>query len=202
MNKLERVKAQLTKAMERQEQERVLDIRYAGVRNADGTCTVLQWDTGADLDPRTDLRNHSPTGFEWGYGGSGPAQLALAILCDALQDDELALVLYQDFKFAWVAGVPKERNWTLTGTALGRIVAGLKQRYAEPYIVYCGFGAIAIAEKKSSPRLACEVLWEGEAVSERHAEALARKACPRIDADGMVAPSPEGAAWGRAREDT
>lgn len=24
--------------------------------------------------------NHSPTGFEWGYGGSGPAQLSYAIL--------------------------------------------------------------------------------------------------------------------------
>ena len=25
---------------------------------------------------------HSPTGFEWGYGGSGPADLALSILTD------------------------------------------------------------------------------------------------------------------------
>ena len=33
---------------------------------------------GRALDPRFDLWNHSPTGFEWGYGGSGPAQLALA----------------------------------------------------------------------------------------------------------------------------
>ena len=29
---------------------------------------------------RLDLVNHSPTGFEWGYGGSGPAQLAVAML--------------------------------------------------------------------------------------------------------------------------
>ena len=28
------------------------------------------------------IRNHSSSGFEWGYGGSGPAQLALAILAD------------------------------------------------------------------------------------------------------------------------
>lgn len=27
------------------------------------------------LRPRNDIRDHSPTGFEWGYGGSGPAQL-------------------------------------------------------------------------------------------------------------------------------
>jgi hypothetical protein len=36
------------------------------------------------LTPRLDLWNHSPTGFEWGYGGSGPAQLALALLADHL----------------------------------------------------------------------------------------------------------------------
>lgn len=34
---------------------------------------------GRALDPRFDLRFHSPDGFEWGYGGSGPAQLALAL---------------------------------------------------------------------------------------------------------------------------
>ena len=32
------------------------------------------------VEPSLVLRRHSPTGFEWGYGGSGPAQLALAIL--------------------------------------------------------------------------------------------------------------------------
>jgi hypothetical protein len=44
-----------------------------------------------------ELRNHSPTGFAWGYGGSGPAQLALALLVDATQDQTLALRHYQDF---------------------------------------------------------------------------------------------------------
>ena len=35
-----------------------------------------------DLPLRLDIFSHSPSGFEWGYLGSGPAQLALAILCD------------------------------------------------------------------------------------------------------------------------
>jgi len=35
---------------------------------------------GKRLDPRNDIRNHSPAGFEWGYCGSGPAQLALALV--------------------------------------------------------------------------------------------------------------------------
>ena len=63
---------------------------------------------GQTLDPRFDLYSHSPTGFEWGYGGSGPAQLALAICADHLQNDELALKVYQYFKANVIAGQPKE----------------------------------------------------------------------------------------------
>jgi hypothetical protein len=58
------------------------------------------------------LRNHSPTGFEWGYGGSGPAQTALAILLDHCGDEKLALTFYQDFKADAVARMPGE--WELT----------------------------------------------------------------------------------------
>lgn len=50
------------------------------------------------VDPRLDLANHSPTGMNFGYGGSGPAQAALAILADFTEDDGLALELYQRFK--------------------------------------------------------------------------------------------------------
>jgi hypothetical protein len=67
----------------------------------------------ATLNPRLDLRNHSPTGFQWGYGGSGPAQLALALLADHLGDDERALTLYQDFKWKVIAALPQDKGWTL-----------------------------------------------------------------------------------------
>jgi len=51
------------------------------------------------------LRNHSPDGFAWGYGGSGPAQLSLAILlCYMPQRD--ALTWYQHFKFSFVSDLP------------------------------------------------------------------------------------------------
>jgi hypothetical protein len=66
------------------------------------------------LDPRLDLRNHSPTGFAWGYSGSGPAQLALAILCHALGSDERALGLYQAFKDAMILPLDRQRPWRLT----------------------------------------------------------------------------------------
>lgn len=62
---------------------------YAGIRNEDDACSVTV--NGDPLAPRRDLFNHSPTGFEWGYGGSGPAQLALALMCDLLVNEPEAL---------------------------------------------------------------------------------------------------------------
>src|SRR5262249_47817253 len=66
-----------------------------------GKCQVWVVENGESrsIDPRFDLFNHSPTGFEWGYGGSGPAQLALAILADALGNDLDAMRLHQRYKF-------------------------------------------------------------------------------------------------------
>ncbi|MBA7579559.1 hypothetical protein ES708_21430 [subsurface metagenome] len=57
------------------------------------------------------LCNHSPDGFQWGYGGSGPAQLALALLFDATSDPKTALTYHQDFKWAFVAGWKAE--WSI-----------------------------------------------------------------------------------------
>lgn len=64
------------------------------------------------LNARTDLWNHSPDGFQWGYGGSGPAQLALALLADATGDDQLAIRLHQPFKWQFVAAFGS--SWSLT----------------------------------------------------------------------------------------
>jgi hypothetical protein len=68
------------------------------------------------LDCRYDLLSASPSGFEWGYGGSGPAQLAIAILAHAY-DDEFATAHYQQFKRDVVATLP-ENGWTLTKSDL------------------------------------------------------------------------------------
>ena len=73
---------------------------------------------------RLDLRNHSPTGPEWGYAGSGPAQLALAVLADLLGDGEAALSRYQRFKFAVIARLPY-RGWELTGGEVRRVLKGI-----------------------------------------------------------------------------
>jgi hypothetical protein len=50
---------------------------------------------------------HSPDGFEWGYGGSGPADFALNALALFL-DPGTARFLHQDFKWAFIAALPPE----------------------------------------------------------------------------------------------
>lgn len=60
------------------------------------------------------VRSHSPDGFEWGYGGSGPAQLALAILVDLLQDDKEAERHHQKFKWAFIAKLKQDEDWDIT----------------------------------------------------------------------------------------
>lgn len=87
---------------------------YTGLRDQQGVLQV--YDTNSNLlNPRLDLWNHSPTGFECGYGGSGPAQLALAILADYTGDDELAVELHQEFKWKVIAPIPNDRHsWILT----------------------------------------------------------------------------------------
>jgi hypothetical protein len=65
---------------------------------------------GVPLDPRHSqtVWNHSPDGFAWGYGGSGSAQLALAILLTAGVPERDAVALHQRFKAAFIATLPQE----------------------------------------------------------------------------------------------
>ena len=58
---------------------------------------------------------HSPTGFEWGYNGSGPADLALSILWDLTGKEPLA-VFYQAFKEELVSKWKDE--WKITDCAI------------------------------------------------------------------------------------
>jgi hypothetical protein len=86
-----------------------VETRYVAARTPSG-CEVNRIDGGGSanpLDPRLDLWNHSPTRFEWGYGGSGPAQLALALLADAA-GERLAVPLHQQFKSDVVAKADRQ----------------------------------------------------------------------------------------------
>lgn len=89
--------------------------RYLGYRLVGGALVqVWQGNHTKDLAPRCDLRDHSPTGLEWGYHGSGPSQLALALLADATGDDAYACDRYQDFKRDIVANWSPQRGWAIT----------------------------------------------------------------------------------------
>lgn len=65
------------------------------------------WLDDQELLPARSLAvsNHSPDGFEWGYGGSGPTQLALAIMLELVPDVRLAQSLYQQFKWDFIASI-------------------------------------------------------------------------------------------------
>jgi len=83
--------------------------------------TVVCGSTRRPLPLCLELRNHSPTGFAWGYGGSGPAQLALALLMDAIGNEELALTHYQDFKREHVSNWGE--RWSITAREIRAFVA-------------------------------------------------------------------------------
>jgi hypothetical protein len=106
---------------------------YSGTRFASGAVVTVECNGNfAPLPRRLDLSNHKPSGFEWGYGGSGPAQLALAILADCLCDDTVALALHQDFKWAFIAGI-KTPEWRLTsGDVLDWVARQRRLRRREP----------------------------------------------------------------------
>ena len=80
------------------------------------------------MQERQDLINHSPTGIAWGYGGSGPAQCAFAVLVDYLGDEERARALHQDFKSATIARLPSNQPWTLTGRQIEKEIAMIEAR--------------------------------------------------------------------------
>lgn len=70
---------------------------------------------GKPLDPKPSQKvwNHSPDGFNWGYEGSGPAQLALALLLDFGLSSRRAIELHQEFKQKYVARWPIDQDWIL-----------------------------------------------------------------------------------------
>ena len=84
---------------------------FHGKRTEAGAAvTVESKSSTRALDARFDLRNHSPSGFEWGYGGSGPAQLALAICC-AVVGDKRGQAVYQQFKDHIICTIQANEWW-------------------------------------------------------------------------------------------
>ena len=96
---------------------------YSGSRTIDGIRVEVD---GRPLDERSDLKRFSRAGFEWTYEGDGPAQLALALLADHLEDDGKALALCGDFMRDVVANL--ENDWELSAAEIDAAVARIGAR--------------------------------------------------------------------------
>lgn len=109
--------------------------RYVGKRQPGRGAVVYVSRPGEPatlLDPRRDILDHSPDGFEWGYQGSGPAQLALAILADHFDDERRALLYHQPFKRLVIAALPgpgsaeAHATWAITAAEVDAALAHIE----------------------------------------------------------------------------
>jgi hypothetical protein len=99
---------------------------YRGTRDKHGVIQVLVVSderTPAEslplsVAPLRHRSRHSPDGFEWGYGGSGPSDLALSILWDHL-GVEPSRDLYLDYKNEVIALLPRDR-WEIYSAEIDR----------------------------------------------------------------------------------
>jgi hypothetical protein len=81
---------------------------YEGRRTIDGLVVTVD---GEILNDRQDVKSFSIAGIEWGYVGDAPKQLALALLCDHLDDNALAIEKSDEFMRDVVAIL--DNDWTL-----------------------------------------------------------------------------------------
>ena len=93
---------------------------YRGVRIKENPNDVGECHVYVDGKPLRHVVHHSPDGFNWGYGGSGPADLALSILAhhfDERHSNEqiewgwcLCWFYHQYFKWMFVSPI-QENTW-------------------------------------------------------------------------------------------
>lgn len=90
---------------------------YRGDRTIDGIVVLVNEE---DLEPRIDAKCYSSDGFEWGYEGPAPSQLAFAILLDHFGDVEKAASLHEIFMKRAVANFHNE--WEMNSDDVDHIL--------------------------------------------------------------------------------
>lgn len=80
------------------------------------TCTVR---TAGGSYPLRHVNVHSPDGFNYAYGGSGPADLALSIAADLLGEDAEWVAHDQSESRAWA--VHQSLKWSFVATLAGNV---------------------------------------------------------------------------------
>ncbi|MDE0944683.1 MAG: DUF6166 domain-containing protein [Alphaproteobacteria bacterium] len=91
---------------------------YTGIREGEQVTVSVD---GQPLDARLDLRDFHASGFEWGYEGSGPSQLAVAILADHA-DPQTALGNYRKFVQIFIAEIEGD-SWRLTSDEINQRIS-------------------------------------------------------------------------------
>lgn len=81
---------------------------------------------GAHANIPQEIVYHSPTGFEWGYGGSGPADLALNVLV-LFVDKDSAKALHQQYKWDVISKIPYEGGVILAKDVVAWIEAHIEE---------------------------------------------------------------------------
>lgn len=97
---------------------------YSG--KASGEVMVREGGLTRILGPRPGSSGEEPRPFSWGRDESGAAQLAFALLADALCDDVEASRLHQNFRHRVIAIFPD--RWTITRTRILAHVQMMKYR--------------------------------------------------------------------------
>ena len=104
---------------------------YRGKRTEDGAVVTVQYGDMPEKElPRI---GEQWRGFEWGYGGSGPAHLALAILAHEY-DERTAQYFYQDFKWEVISRLPKD-GWTLSSEQIAATMLEISRELAGSQLV-------------------------------------------------------------------
>jgi len=114
---------------------------YKGIKTTDPGSAVV-WKDNSTLSPvlSQQVWNHSPD-FQWGYEGSGPAQLALALLFDVTGSRSLAVHLHQDFKRACVANWGE--TWEITSDQINAWVTEKLAPVKEKIAAWIDVGVLA-----------------------------------------------------------
>lgn len=90
---------------------------YTGTRTIDGLEVTVDGQTLAD---HRAVKEYTDAGFEWGYPGDAPRQLALAILFDHLGDAAAAIASADGFMKSTVAIFDNE--WSLTSAEIDAVL--------------------------------------------------------------------------------
>lgn len=138
---------------------------YRGYGGYSGTRVSVQRGEAPEQPLRHHLR-HCPASFSWGYGASGPAQLARCILIDylrlhdtATREPDLRLaVSYQVFKFEkvaawpWLSGVAKAKAplWSIGDREIARWIAE-QQRAGAARALRCSTATLGLVDEPDRP---------------------------------------------------